>query len=225
MVSREEWERLKEQHTENPKDPEFKRYDRFMHFSDRNPKKDKKGGDIPRQKVDPQRLLDDWLSPGGKRSAVAAEKWDTQEGKRRFLTDIRKFTSSQEPLHYLVNQVTIYAPIPILRDQIELIDTPGLDDTETFRVRLTEKLVKDVDAILFLTESGASYSQSDKEFILRQLRLRQIKHFQLIVTKCDATYENASRDARENDDAPPTYAEFLYCRTCPSESGSQSHAG
>ncbi|MCL2010871.1 MAG: dynamin family protein, partial [Synergistaceae bacterium] len=139
---------------------------------------------------------------------INAENWDMPDGKKAFRAAIKKFTSSQEPLHYLVNKLTIYAPIPILRDQIELIDTPGLDDTERFRVRLTEELVQDVDAILFLTISGASYSQGDKEFILTQLRQQHIKHLQLIVTKCDETFENAVRDARENDDDPPTYADF-----------------
>jgi hypothetical protein len=145
---------------------------------------------------------------GGKTHAVGAQDWDSKTGKKAFLAEIRKFTTSQEPLHYLVNKLTIYAPIPILRDQIELIDTPGLDDTERFRVLLTEDLVKDVDAILFLTVSGASYGQGDKEFIVRQLRRKQIKHLQLIVTKCDETYENAVRDAKDNDDTPPTYQEF-----------------
>lgn len=56
---------------------------------------------------------------------------------------LSKEHTSHEPMHYLVNQLNIYAPIPILKDQIELIDTPGLDDTERFRVLLTEELVKD----------------------------------------------------------------------------------
>lgn len=124
------------------------------------------------------------------------------------MAEVRRFTSGQEPLHYLVNKLTVYAPVPILRDSIEFVDTPGLDDTERFRVQLTEDEVKGVDAILFLTVSGASYSQSDKEFIVRQLRQKQIKHLQLIVTKCDETYENAVRDARENDDDPPSYEDF-----------------
>ena len=76
----------------------------------------------------------------------------------------------------------------------------GLDDTERFRVALTEERVKDVDAILFLTISGASYSQSDKEYIVRQLRRKQLKHLQIIVTKCDETFANAVRDAKDNDD-------------------------
>ena len=139
--------------------------------------------------------MEKWVKPGGLTHTVSAEHWDTREGKKKFLATVKTFTSGQEPLHYLVNKLTIYAPIPILRDQIELIDTPGLDDTEHFRVMLTEELVKDVDAILFLTVSGASYGQTDKEFIVRQLRRRQIKHLQLIVTKCDETFENAVRDA------------------------------
>lgn len=101
-------------------------------------------------------------------------KWDTVEGKRTFLAVIRRSTSSEEPLYYLMKGLTIYAPFPIPRDHTELIGTPGLDDTEDFQVLLTERSVKDVDAILFLTVSGASYGQSDREFVLRQLRLKQM---------------------------------------------------
>lgn len=209
LVSKEEWEQLKVDHADDPRNPEVKRYDRFMSFNERPPRRDRDGREVPRQSVDLDALVREWVIPEGKKHVIRAEAWHTKQGKKAFLADIRKFTTSQEPLHYLVNKLTIYAPIPILRDQIELIDTPGLDDTERFRVLLTEELVKEVDAILFLTESGASYSQSDKEFIVRQLRRRQIKHLQLIVTKCDATYENAVRDARENDDEPQSYEEFL----------------
>ena len=208
LVSKEEWEQLAADHAVDPKNPEVKRYDRFVNFNERPLKKDKDGREIPRKKIDIENLVQNWLVTGGKKHIIETKSWDTKKDKNAFLSDIRKFTSSQEPLHYLVNKLIIYAPISILRDQIELIDTPGLDDTERFRVLLTEELVKEVDAILFLTESGASYSQSDKEFIVRQLRRRQIKHLQLIVTKSDATYENAVRDARENDDVTPTYQEF-----------------
>ncbi len=208
LISQEEWARLAADHAEDPKNDSVKRYDRFIRFNERPPRKDKEGKEIPRQPIDLGNLVKDWVEPDGKKYEIKAQEWETKEGQKQFLTAIKKFTTGQEPMHYLVNKLTIYAPIPILKDQIELIDTPGLDDTERFRVLLTEDLVKDVDAILFLTKSGDSYSQSDKEFIVRQLRYRQIKHLQIIVTKCDETYDNAVRDARENDDDPPTYAEF-----------------
>jgi hypothetical protein len=208
LISKEEWDELAVEHASDPKNPEVKRYDGLITFNERAAKKSIDGKKVPGAKIDLKGLLRQWVQPAGKLHIIPAHNWASKHGKKAFLSEIRKFTSSQEPLHYLVNQITIYSPISILRDQIEIIDTPGLDDTELFRVRLTEDLVKDVDAILFLTVSGASYSQSDKEFIVRQLRRRQIKHLQLIVTKCDETFENAERDAKENDDDPPTFNEF-----------------
>lgn len=213
LISKEAWDRLAADYAEDPKNPEVKRYDRFVSFNERPPKKDKDGRVIPGHRFDLTALAKQWVVAKGKTHPVGAQDWESKAGKKAFLAEIRKFTTSQEPLHYLVNKLTIYAPIPILRDQIELIDTPGLDDTERFRVLLTEDLVKDVDAILFLTVSGASYGQGDKEFIVRQLRRKQIKHLQLIVTKCDETYENAVNDAKENDDTPPTYQEFCLRET------------
>lgn len=208
LIDAVEWDRLKADHADDPKNPELKRYDSFVNFNERSIRKEKNATDSRRTKIDLDALVRQWVVPGGKVHTIQSQRWDTKEGKKSFLAEIKKFTSGQEPLHYLVNKLTIYAPIPILRDQIELIDTPGLDDTEHFRVRLTEELVKEVDAILFLTLSGASYSDSDKEFIVRQLRQKQIKHLQLIVTKCDETFENARRDARENDDDEPSFAAF-----------------
>jgi GTPase Era involved in 16S rRNA processing len=208
FVSSEEWERLSLDYEDDPKNPEVKRYDRFFGFNERPQRKGKDGKESLQAKFDLASLVKEWVIPNGKTYQIPAHDWGTKAGKKAFLAAIRKFTSSQEPLHYLVNKLTVYAPIPILRDQIELIDTPGLDDTERFRVQLTEDLVRGVDAILFLMISGASYSQSDKEFIIRQLRCRQIKHLQLIVTKCDETFENAVRDAKENDDDPPSFEQF-----------------
>lgn len=66
-----------------------------------------------------------------------------------------------------------------------------------------------MDAILFLTRSGASFSQYDKEFIVRQLRKKRLRHLRLIVTQVDNTYENARRDALEEDEDPPTIQEVI----------------
>jgi hypothetical protein len=74
---------------------------------------------------------------------------------------------------------------------------------------LTEEYVKDVDAILFLTRSGNSYSQSDKDFIVRQLRRKTIKHLRLVITKCDDTFSSAVDDAQARDDEPPSFESHL----------------
>lgn len=208
FICRDEWQELNMVYKESPDNPEAKRYAGFSRFNERPPKRDKDGRETARVRVDLTALEDKWLLPGGYTHTIKADNWKTKEGKNRFRREIKQFTSSQDPLHYLVDRLIIYAPIPLLGNNIELIDTPGLDDTERFRVRLTESIVKEVDAILFLTLAGASYSQQDKEFIVRQLRQRQIKHLQIIATKVDDTFEAAVRTATENDDPVPTFEEF-----------------
>jgi GTPase SAR1 family protein len=206
LISREEWDRLAEEHAEDPKNPEVKRYDLFKTFNERVVKKD--SGGQRRERFDLDDIEKKWISSQSQIHKIGGGDWQKREEQKDFLAAIKEFTSSQKPLHYLVNKLVIYAPIPLLRDQIELIDTPGLDDTERYRVLLTDELVKEVDAILFLTESGASYGQSDKEFLIRELRRKQIKHLQIVVTKCDVTYANSCNDAEQNDDPIPTYAQF-----------------
>jgi hypothetical protein len=191
-----------------PDNPEVKRYAGFLSFNEHQQKREKDGRPIHHHKIDLAAMEARWLRPSGYTYKIPAENWKTKEGKANFRREIKKYTSSQEPLHYLVDRLIIHSPVQLLGDNIELIDTPGLNDTERFRVRLTEDLVKEVDAILFLTTSGASYSQEDKDFIVRQLRQRQLKHLQIIATKMDATYDAIVHDAKDNDDDPPSFDEF-----------------
>ncbi|TSA38012.1 MAG: hypothetical protein D4R63_11990 [Methylococcaceae bacterium] len=205
LISKEEWEEMREIYDEDKNDPSIKRYSNFIGFNQRVAKK---GSDNKKQDVNLSKLEEQWLKSEGHTHRIDAIDWKNKEGKKQFLKEIKQFTSSQLPLHYMVNRLIIYAPIPLLKDRIELIDTPGLDDTERFRVKLTEDIVKEVDAILFLTTSGGSYSQSDKDFIIRQLRQRQIKHLQIIVTKVDVTYEARVKQAKEDDEEPPSFDDF-----------------
>jgi len=205
LISKEEWEEMREIYDEDKNDPSIKRYSNFIGFNQRVAKK---GSDNKKQDVNLSKLEEQWLKPEGHTHRIDAIDWKNKEGKKQFLKEIKQFTSSQLPLHYMVNRLIIYAPIPLLKDRIELIDTPGLDDTERFRVKLTEDIVKEVDAILFLTTSGGSYSQSDKDFIIRQLRQRQIKHLQIIVTKVDVTYEARVKQAKEDDEESPSFDDF-----------------
>ena len=186
-------------HADDPMNHDLKRYDRFINFNDRPLRRDKDGKEIPRQTIDLNALID-----------RSSQTWTLcfiesipQSGQEIYIRNPEVHIQPRAAA-YLFNKLMIYASILIRRDQIELFDTPGLDDTEHFRVLLTEELVKDVDAILFLTVSGASYGQSDKDFIIGQLRLHKIKYLQQIITKSDETFENGVRDARENDDDEPS---------------------
>ena len=207
LISKEEWDEMKGIYNDKDKnDPSIKRYSNFITFNERTPKA--KSSDKKKNDIDLLDLEEQWLKPEGHIHRIDAPDWDNKDGKKQFLRELKQFTSSQSPLHYIVNRIIIYAPIPLLEDHIELIDTPGLDDTERFRVKLTEDIVKEVDAILFLTASGGAYGQSDKDFIVRQLRQRKIKHLQIIVTKIDITYQAKVKQSEEEDEDVPSFEEF-----------------
>lgn len=208
MITLSEWQRMEELYEENPKNPDAYRVAGLHDFNEEMTKrKDRSGNPVNFQSIDPANLVNVWLKPEGHIHVIEAEKWDTKEGKQAFRKNIRRFTSSTDPLHYFVKELAVYAPVPLLRDHVELIDTPGLNDTQLYRGQLTEDLLSEVDAILFLTRSGASFSQYDKEFIVRQLRKKRLRHLRLVVTQVDTTFESAKHDAMEEDETPPSFAQ------------------
>ncbi len=207
FISSDEWLKMEELYESNPKHPEAYRVAGLRTFNaEMEKRKDKEGKLISFDSINPDALIKEWLKPEGHKHEINAKDWDTKEGKKNFRTEISQFTSSRNPLHYFVKELAVYAPVKLLRDHVELIDTPGLNDTQLYRGQLTEDLLSEVDAILFLTRSGASFSQYDKEFIVRQLRKKRLRHLRLIVTQVDTTFENACRDAKEEDEEPPTFA-------------------
>jgi GTPase SAR1 family protein len=210
LISLEEWQRMEDLYEDAPKHPEAYRVAGLRGFNElMAQRKNREGRPIDFDPVNTDRLISDWLKPGGRVHVTEAENWETKKGKQAFRKAIREFTSSRNPLHYFVKELIVYAPVPLLQDHVELIDTPGLNDTQLYRGQLTEELLSEVDAILFLTRSGASFSQFDKEFLVRQLRKKRLRHLRLVVTQVDNTYENARRDALEEDEDPPTIAEII----------------
>ncbi|KPV54080.1 hypothetical protein SE17_05905 [Kouleothrix aurantiaca] len=209
MITRDAWEFMRGAYGADQNDPAAVRYAAMR-------KKEKDGelvlpGKDPKEKV---RISIDELEQRYLRDEAFVQEikcgdWSDNKARIAFSKEISAFTSQSSPAHFFVDRLDVSVPVPFLRDGIELIDTPGLDDPDRYRVRITEQLVEDVDVILFLTQSGRAYSQQDKEFITTQLRKGKLKHLMLIVTRCDETFANACKDAEEVGDEPPTFEEHL----------------
>jgi GTP-binding protein EngB required for normal cell division len=198
LIRKETWEEMKRSHEEDPKDVRAARYHRLKEL-ERADNSDVCVADLERDLISESGAVQEFTCPG----------WEDKKERRAFLNRLERYVSRRDPLHYFVDHLIIHVPVLFLKDGIELIDTPGLDDTDRYRVVLTEEYVKDVDAILFLTRSGNSYSQSDKDFIIRQLRRKTIKHLRVVVTKCDETFENAKQDALDKDEEAPGFEQHL----------------
>ena len=197
FVSEEEWVKLQVLYAEDPKHIDAHRVRMWNSFG--KPRKSKDGEE---ESFDLPALARQFLKSGGYCLEIELATDGTKKAETEFRRKLKEFTSGAKPHHCLVQSIDIESPAPILDEGVLLIDTPGLDDTERFRVSLTEKTVEDVDAILFLTKSGESYSQSDKTFLLSLLRKGTVKQLIVVITQVDVTYQQHLDNAEANDEPP-----------------------
>lgn len=205
FIGQAEWEKLNVLYDEDPKHPDAYRIKKWMSFSHPQETKASQVSDV----FDLTFLRQQYLHSEEHEVRIELDPVGGKEAEKKFRAELKKFTSGSRPEHCLVQSIDISAPAKILAEGVRLIDTPGLDDTERFRVSLTEKTVEDVDAVLFLTPSGAAYGQSDKDFLLSLLRKGTIKQLIVVITKLDVTYEQHRRAAEDNDEEPDSIAAFI----------------
>lgn len=198
FLPKEHWDRLRALHDENPKDPDAQRYANWSKFPSRKPDDDgKETFDAAALRA----LEAEHILAGGKYLDLSLDDLSDNKAAAAFRKALKQFTTGTRPHHCLVEKIEITAPSALLEQGVLLIDTPGLDDPERFRVNLTEEVVKDVDAVLFLTKSGASYGQTEKDFVLSLLRRGSIKQLVFVVTQVDHTYSQHVDQATSDDEA------------------------
>ncbi|WP_043342809.1 MIT C-terminal domain-containing protein [Belnapia moabensis] len=205
LISKETWDDLKALHGKDPSDPAAHRIANWLKFSGKDPKP---SASSQVEVFDMTAIEREHIRLGGHTLTISLPQGKGAEADRKagveFRRKIKQFTSSTKPHHCLVESIEIETPSLILQQGVTLVDTPGLDDTERFRVHLTERAVEDVDAVLFLTKSGASYGQAEKDFLLRLLRKGTVRQLVFVVTQVDQTYDQHVRQARDQDeDAEP----------------------
>lgn len=206
FISIESWKSLRKLHEEEPKHVDAHRMKMWQSFANQ-PRKNSEGKVV--EVFDLSALEKTYVKSGGHSIEIPLEKPGERGSENAFRRKLKDFTSGTRPLHCLVEQIEITSPAAILDEGVLLIDTPGLDDTERFRVSLTEKAVEDVDAVLFLTKSGVAYGQSEKDFLLTLLRKGTVKQLILVITQVDQTYEQHLRNAEANDEDPESMTERI----------------
>lgn len=202
FLPQEEWVKLQALHDEDAKHVDAHRVKIWKTFA--KPKKNRDGE--VEEAFDLASLERQYVKPGGHQIEIQLATDGTKKSENEFRRHLKEFTSGAKPLHCLVQAIEITSPAPILDEGVLLVDTPGLDDTERFRVSLTEKTVEDVDAVLFLTKSGVAYSQSEKDFLLSLLRKGTVKQLIVVITQVDQTYDQHVRAAEDNDEEPESIA-------------------
>lgn len=206
FVGAEAWEGLRRLYADDPKHIDAHRMKMWSSF-DGKARKNSDGEVV--ETFDLASLAKTYVRPGGHVLEITLEKPGDKASENAFRRRLKEFTSGTRPHHCLVERIEITSPSPLLDEGVLLIDTPGLDDTERFRVTLTEKAVEDVDAVLFLTQSGVAYGQSEKDFMLTLLRRGTVKQLIFVITQVDKTYEQHRSAAEDNDEDPETLAQRI----------------
>lgn len=198
FLSLEDWQKIGKLYEDDPRHVDAHRIVKWHELAKTNQAKPES------ERSDFAAIENDLARPGGHRIEIEMDSEDPRGAEVQFRRRLREFTTGARPSHCFVRSIEIEAPAPILDGGVHLIDTPGLGDTEKYRVDLTEKVVDDVDAVLFLTRSGASYDQMEKDFLLTLLRKGTVKQLIVVVTQVDVTYQQHLDNAENNDEDPST---------------------
>lgn len=206
FVSAETWHGLRQLYQEDQKHIDAHRMKMWASFDGKSLKSQAKDF---KETFDLLNLEKTYIKPGGHYLEIILEKPGDKKSESSFRRRLKEFTTGTRPHHCLVEGIEISSPSPLLDEGVLLIDTPGLDDTVRFRVTLTEKAVEDVDAVLFLTQSGVAYGQSEKDFMLTLLRRGTVKQLIFVITQVDKTYDQHLSSAEDNDEDPETLVQRI----------------
>lgn len=204
------WNELKQLFEQDARNVDAQRVRSWVDFIKPKKIKDKDGDPLPPAPLPNLTALErEFVTEPGKVVTLDLPVGANKKATKEFQRLLKEYTSSSSPLHCLVDSIELQAPSEILAQGVELIDTPGLGDTERFRVTLTEQTVAGVDAVLFLTKSGAAYDQSEKDFLLSLLRKGTVRHLIVVITQFDETYSKVLKEASDDDEEPASIEQCI----------------
>ncbi|MDC0933719.1 dynamin family protein, partial [Arcobacteraceae bacterium] len=85
----------------------------------------------------------------------------------------------------LVKYVELGSNLDFLRDGIEIVDTPGLDDPVIQREEITKEYIGACDMMLHLMNVSQSATLKDVEFIIDALLYQNISKLLIVITRAD----------------------------------------
>ena len=110
------------------------------------------------------------------------------------LDDLSIYSTAQNDLSTLVKEVEVFTPLEYLKNSIEIVDTPGLDDIIELREQLTKDYVKNSDMIIHLMNVTQSATQKDIDFIIDTLLLSNISKMLILITRVDTLTKKDVQD-------------------------------
>lgn len=103
---------------------------------------------------------------------------------------LNEYVGESGKLTPITKAVYLYVNEPRLLD-LEIVDTPGLNDPVPARTERTREMLKTTDVAFFLSQTGGSFfDANDVELLVSQLPSEGINYFVLIGSKYDSAMQN-----------------------------------
>ena len=127
-----------------------------------------------------------------------------------YMDELNNYVGSGGEFTPIVKHTEIYINNPLLKD-IEVVDTPGLNDPILSRSETTKKFLINCDVVFLLSYAGQFLSNEDIQFLTRTLPSEGIRKAILVGSKFDSgildykgrnvTFKEAFKGSRRNFDA------------------------
>lgn len=111
------------------------------------------------------------------------------------INELRDYTSAKNEISKFIKSIELGLNSEILKDNITIVDTPGLDDTVVLREELTKSFMNSSDVIIHLMNASQTSTKKDMTFIIDILKNSKNSSLIIVLTHADALGEKELNDA------------------------------
>lgn len=90
----------------------------------------------------------------------------------------------------LVRSVDLFTSLEYVKNGVEIVDTPGIDDPVTQREEITKEYLRECDVLVHLMNANQSATAKDIDFILDALIYQNISRLLVVITRVDTVSES-----------------------------------
>jgi len=103
--------------------------------------------------------------------------------------EIKRYTSADSKYAKFVKSVELYENLELLKDNVRIIDTPGIDDAVAAREELVRRFMRECDLMVHLMNVSQSATQKDLDFIVSSLQNSHAVRLAVLLTHADMLKE------------------------------------
>ena len=99
---------------------------------------------------------------------------------------VTKLTAESEEIAETVKEATVYYDTEFCKNNVDIIDTPGLNDDEQM-TNVTMSIIPKIDAAVFVISANSPFSQFEKEFLEKKMLTSDVGRI-IFVVNCFGTF-------------------------------------